>query len=91
MRTGLIAKKLGITEVYFRKLFQAAYNVSPSQYMIYARIERAKNLMETSGFSMEDCALQSGFSSVQYFNRAFKKVTGFTPATYRKLKQIVMP
>lgn len=34
--------------------------------------------------TLEECALQSGFSTVQYFTRCFKKATGPTPAAYRK-------
>lgn len=79
-----LAEKLGVTEVYFRKLFRSVYNKSPSQYIIFQRIERAKSLMEYPFLSIEDCAERSGFSSVQYFGRAFKKVTGVTPARFRK-------
>jgi len=79
-----LSKKLGMSNVYFRKLFRASFGIAPSQYIIFQRIERAKALMEYSFLSLEECALQSGFSSVQYFSRAFKKVTGIPPATYRK-------
>lgn len=82
-----LSKKLGITEVYFRKLFKAAFQISPLQYINFVRIEHAKGLMEYPFFSLEECALKSGFSSLQYFSRAFKKTTGFTPAVYRKMMQ----
>lgn len=79
-----LAEQTGISEVYFRKLFKARYHLSPSQYLIGARLENAKKLMRYSFLSVEECALRSGFSSVQYFCRLFKKETGISPGEYRK-------
>lgn len=79
-----ISKKLEISEVYFRKLFKSRFNVQPSQYIILCKVEQAKMLMEYPFLSIEECALKSGFSSVQYFHRIFKKTTGLTPSEYRK-------
>lgn len=79
-----IAKKLNISEVYFRKLFKSIFNASPSEYITFSKIERAKTLMEYPFLSLEECAIDSGFSSVQYFCRVFKKVMSITPAQYRR-------
>ncbi len=79
-----IAESIGISEVYFRKLFRAQYGISPSRYMISARLKNAKALMKYPFLSLEDCALQSGFSSLQYFCRLFKKETGSSPGQYKK-------
>jgi two-component system response regulator YesN len=81
-----LAEIQGISEVYFRRLFKKQYGISPSQYIITTRIEHAKSLIKHSFLSLEECAVQSGFSSVQYFCRVFKKVTGMTPTEYRKAK-----
>jgi AraC-like DNA-binding protein len=40
--------------------------------------------MEYPFLSLEECAIDSGFSSVQYFCRVFKKVMSITPAQYRR-------
>ena len=79
-----IAERSGISEVYFRKLFKEKYCISPSKYLITARLNNAKKLMRYAFLSIEDCALQSGFSSVQYFGRVFKKELGICPREYRK-------
>lgn len=81
-----VAEKLNISEVYFRKIFKSQWDISPSQYIINKRIENAKHLMKHQYLTLEECALQSGFSSLQYFCRIFKKLTGTTPSEYRKLK-----
>ncbi|MBQ2891056.1 MAG: helix-turn-helix transcriptional regulator [Clostridia bacterium] len=81
-----LAEQTGMSEVYFRKLFKKQYNVSPSQYIISVRIKKAKQLLNYSFLTLEKCALQSGFSSVQYFCRVFKTITGITPSEYRNNK-----
>mgnify|MGYP002514403201 CR=1 FL=1 len=81
-----LANYSNISETYFRNLFKQQYNLSPSQYIINVRLQKAKSLMSYPFLTLEDCALQSGFSSLQYFCRIFKKITGMTPAEYRKQK-----
>ena len=73
-----------MSEVYFRKLFKNEYGQSPSQYMAAVRLRKAIELMRYPFMYVEECAVQSGFSSQQYFSRVFKKNIGDTPAHYRK-------
>ena len=79
-----LAKTLSISQVYFRKLFKNVYNICPKEYIILCKVEHAKTLMQYPFISIEECALESGFSSVQYFCRAFKNTVGISPAQYRK-------
>ncbi|MBQ7054474.1 MAG: helix-turn-helix transcriptional regulator, partial [Oscillospiraceae bacterium] len=80
-----LAESIDLSEVYFRKLFKAQFDVSPAQYIISVRLKKAKELMRSPFLSLEECALQSGFSSLQYFCRVFKKATGATPGSYRNI------
>ena len=84
LSVDFLAEKAVMSNVYFRSLFKAQYYLSPSQYIISARLKNAKSLMKYSFLTLEECALQSGFSSLQYFCRVFKKYTGMTPSEYRK-------
>ncbi len=86
LSVDFLAKKAAMSNVYFRSLFKAQYYLSPSQYIISARLKNAKSLMKYSFLTLEECALQSGFSSLQYFCRIFKKYTGMTPSEYRNQK-----
>lgn len=83
-----LAQKSGVSEVYFRKLFKIHYGISPIQYIKSIRLKRAKELLSYPFVSLEECAVQSGFLSLQYFCREFKKATGLTPSQYRKKKQM---
>ena len=78
-----VAEEIGISEVYLRKLFRAQFGISPSKYLILVRLENAKALMKYPFLNLEECALQSGFSSLQYFCRLFKKETGISPGKYK--------
>ena len=73
-----------MSDVYFRKLFKAEVGTSPAKYIISVRLKKAKQLMKYYPFlTLEECAKQSGFSSLQYFSRVFKNEFGITPSKYR--------
>lgn len=50
------------------------------------RCDRAKVLLAESGMSIGQIALESGFSSADYFTSVFKNLTGVTPTEYRTAK-----
>ena len=79
----LLAQKAGMSQVHFRRLFHAMYDISPAKYIISARVEKAKSLLEQPEMGLEDVAAQSGFSSVAYLCSVFKTATGLTPLQYR--------
>lgn len=79
-----LALQAGISEVHLRKLFRSLYGTAPSQYITACRLERAKQLMQYPFLSLEECALQSGFSSLAYFSRVFRGAVGMTPTAYRR-------
>lgn len=79
--TGM-ARHLGISEVYFRKLFITYYNITPKQYVMNLRIRKAKQMLTDTPFTVTAIADACGFSSVYQFCRAFKARTGLTPTQY---------
>ena len=78
-----LAQRAEMSAVYFRKLFKEQYGMPPSRYLTSVRLKNAKELMKYPFLSLEDCALQSGFSSLPYFCRVFKEATECTPAKFR--------
>lgn len=79
-----LATAANISEVYFRRLFKEAYNMSPHQYLLDIRIRRAKQLLAENLYSVTTISEQCGFSSVYHFCRVFKQITGQTPTEYMK-------
>ena len=49
-------------------------------------VERAKQLLKTTGWSMNRIALECGFSKTQHFDTAFKKLTGMAGREYRQIR-----
>lgn len=78
-----IAKAVGISEVYLRKLFSQHLSTSISHYLRIARIEKAKSLLAETSMSVSEIAEQCGYSNIYYFCRVFKKNMGCTPSVYR--------
>ena len=79
-----LAAQAQMSQVYLRKLFRSQYGVSPAQYITSVRLKKAQELMRSPFLTLEACAQESGFSSLQYFCRVFKKETGITPYAFRK-------
>lgn len=77
-----LARQIGISEVYLRKLFSAHYNITPKQYVLDVRIRKAKQMLRDTPFTIATIAEACGFSSVYHFCRAFKQRTGLTPTEY---------
>ncbi|MCU0533901.1 MAG: AraC family transcriptional regulator [Hydrococcus sp. Prado102] len=72
-----------MSQYYFVSLFKQSMGVTPWQYVIQQRIERAKLLLKQSNSAIAKIALQCGFSSQSHFTAQFRKHTGVTPKTYR--------
>lgn len=77
-----LADSLNISEIYFRKLFIEQYKITPKQYVLNARIKKAKQLLGGTALSVTAVANECGFTSVYHFCRAFKARCGKTPTQY---------
>ncbi len=73
-----------MSQYYFSRLFKQAMGVSPYQYVMQQRIERAKYLLRTTSLSVAEIAPQVGFSTQNQLTIQFRKFTGTTPSGYRK-------
>lgn len=67
---------------YINQRFKETYGISPSQYQIQLRIEKAKALAIQSNMSVTEIAYQVGYSDVHTLGRIFKKKTGLSLTEY---------
>jgi AraC-like DNA-binding protein len=81
-----LASLCGISEAYFRRLFEAKFGVSPKEYVIEKRIGYAKQLLETGEVAVSDTAFMCGYSEITHFSREFTKRVGMSPNEYKKRK-----
>lgn len=79
-----LAKRCGVSEPYFRRLFQACTGTSPLKYIAARRMERACELLRFGGYSIRTTAEMCGYGDECYFSREFKKTMGISPAAYQK-------
>jgi transcriptional regulator GlxA family with amidase domain len=64
-------------------VFRLAIGMSPIQYLRLLRMERARNLLETSFLSVKEISYQVGLKDESHFVRDFKKAYGMGPTPYR--------
>lgn len=81
-RLSEIASVFFYNEVYLGRLFQSEYGESFKEFLNRERVTRAKKLLEEE-LTVTEVAKRVGYNSVTYFNRVFKRLTGFTPTKYK--------
>ncbi len=79
-----VAKYVFLSQSYFARMFKKEKGISPINYLLKVRIERAKELLLSSEMKASEIAAAVGFSNQQRFNEIFKKYTQLTPIQYRK-------
>lgn len=82
-----IATHIGFSQYYFCRLFKESTGLTPYQYIIQQRIERAKQLLIQGEYSIVDVALQVGFANQSHFCQRFRRITGVSPRVYRRLQE----
>lgn len=77
-----LARLCGISETYFRRIFQKTFGISPIKYINNLKITRAKELISSGLYTVSEVAELSGFYDECYFSREFKKTVGICPSEY---------
>ena len=67
-------------------LFSSTENVTIERYIILQKIELVKELLRYDELSLKEIAYQMGYSSLAHLSSQFKKVTGMSARTYKKLR-----
>lgn len=80
----LLAKKCAMSKTNFRRVFTELCGVSPIEYLLRKRMERATVLLCQTYMSISEIAVHCGFKDTEYFCRTFKKRMGKTASDMRK-------
>ncbi|MEM0979396.1 MAG: helix-turn-helix transcriptional regulator [Cyanobacteria bacterium P01_H01_bin.58] len=83
IKLASLAGLLNMSPFHFGRMFKQSMGISPHQYVIQQRLERAKHLLKHSDQAIIDIALECGFNSHSHLSKQFRKVMGVTPRTFR--------
>jgi AraC-like DNA-binding protein len=81
------SQELNVGYSWFRKLFKNYSGLSPGQYYLQLKIDKARELLSNSNIPVKEIAIELNFDSSFYFSKIFKEKTGLTPTDYRKRSQ----
>ena len=82
-----ICKILHYNKSYVFRQFKKATGSSPMAYFTALKIQKAKETLRDTDLSISDISDAYSFDDPNYFSKTFKKITGYTPSTYRKLRR----
>ena len=82
-----LAASVNLTPKYLSALFHKETGQTLTTFIHHVLIEKAKNLLTHSDYSLGEISTYLNFSSQSYFISIFKKYTGVTPGQYRKIRQ----
>jgi AraC-like DNA-binding protein len=78
-----MAKIAEVSPHHFASLFTKATGLSPHQYVLRVRIERAKIHLKDDGLSIAEVSRLIGFRTQEHFTKVFRRVVGVTPSKFR--------
>ena len=79
-----LAALVGYTEYYLTHKFKEETGLSVTNYVKFAKVERAKVLLKSTPLSVREISEQLGFATRNYFSAVFQQVTGKTPMEFRE-------
>ncbi len=77
-----------LSKYYFLRIFKENIGVSPYEYLITYRINKAKELLVSTDSTVNDICKTIGFNDYVNFIRSFKKIVDVTPLKYRKQSKV---
>ncbi|HEV2659042.1 MAG TPA: AraC family transcriptional regulator [Ktedonobacteraceae bacterium] len=80
----ILAEQIGFSVYYFARLFQQTMGVSPHQFVLDRRIERAQHLLVKTDTPLASIALECGFANQSHLTQVFKQHLALTPRSYRQ-------
>lgn len=86
INTQTLSHLFNFSPAYLSKLFREYKDISPAEYIINLRMEKAKQLfLAAPSARIQDVAAQVGYEDALYFSKVFKKSTGLSPKEFVKI------
>lgn len=85
-----LAHRAGCSRARLFALFKQQTGLTPNDYLLRLRVDKARQLLTTTSRSVTEIAFEVGFASSQYFSRVFRKYTGQMPSEYRHRHKVLL-
>jgi len=87
VKVSELAAHCGLNRSYMTKYFTAETGISPKEYLVQYRMEKAKELLKNAELPISNVAYAIGYSDPLAFSKMFKKREGMSPLQYREKKE----
>lgn len=84
VRLADLSNIVNLSPYHFSRIFRRTFGMSPYQYLLLCRVNRAKHLITTTDRSLLDIALATGFAGASQFSRAFRRIVGQSASELRR-------
>ena len=79
-----IANYVGLNRSYLSSLFKKSLNLSPQEFLLKFRMNKAYELLKNPKLSVGDVSRSVGYMDPLTFSKTFKKYSGYSPKQYRE-------
>jgi AraC family transcriptional regulator len=78
-----------LSPYHFARMFKRTMSVAPHQYVLGRRVERAKAMLRTTGATLTEISLSTGFCNQSHFTSTFRRIVGATPAIFQRRRLLI--
>jgi AraC family transcriptional regulator len=78
-----MAGVVDLSPYHFARMFKRTMSTAPHRYVLERRVERAKAMLRTTGASLIEISLFTGFSDQSHFTNTFRRIVGATPTRFQ--------
>jgi len=82
-----LAASLNVSTRYFCRAFRASTGLSPHQFILRRRVERARAMIEAGGMSLSEVAIAAGFADHSQMAATFRKVLDVSPSHFTRRRK----
>jgi transcriptional regulator GlxA family with amidase domain len=79
-----LARRMHLSRAQFDRRFRAVTGLAPTRFMVQARLERARQLIQETNMTLGQIASALGYEDVYFFSRQYKRYMGSPPSTLRR-------
>jgi AraC-like DNA-binding protein len=79
-----LSKVANISPHHFHKIFTATVGITPNEFIIRCKLDKAKKLLTSTCYSISEISELCGFENSPYFSYVFKKHNALTPMEFKK-------